>query len=192
MPRHRRHFGWRLLHGAVRCGAAAVRWSVAASVEELRGAVCCREQSCSAAAALPSGEPVPAMADISHVFLHCPAVRPAVEWLRALWHRIAPLDAPVPVDARVVLLGDESVWQPVGGRGPAGLWLHLRLLFCRAVWAQAGCRSAGPVGADGWRAVVATTSAWLSRAIRQDWLRVTATLTGAAVLPSWCVLDKRF
>ncbi len=51
----------------------------------------------------------------AHVFLHCPVVRRAVEWLRALWHRMAPLDAPVSVDARVVLLGDESMWQPVGG-----------------------------------------------------------------------------
>jgi hypothetical protein len=41
-------------------------------------------------------------------------------------------------------------------------------------------------------AVVAATAALIARAIRLDWLRVTASLPGAAVLPSWCVIDKTF
>jgi hypothetical protein len=42
-------------------------------------------------------------------------------------------------------------------------------------------------------AVVALTFSWLRRAIRLDWLRVSADLAGTALpLPSWCVIHKRF
>ncbi len=42
-------------------------------------------------------------------------------------------------------------------------------------------------------AVVALTSSWLRRAIRLDWLRVSADLAGTELtLPSWCVIHKRF
>ena len=138
---------------------------------------------------LPCGTEVPALADVSHIFMMCPAVRPAVDWLCQLWARIAPSDDPVPVDARVLLLGDLSVWRPGGGHGPEGLWLHVRLLFARAVWWLTGGRT-GPAGAEGWRAVVAATSTWLARAIRQDWMRVSAALPGARILPSWCVQER--
>ncbi len=42
-------------------------------------------------------------------------------------------------------------------------------------------------------AVVALISSWLRRAIRLDWLRVSADLAGTApTLLSWCVIHKRF
>jgi hypothetical protein len=40
-------------------------------------------------------------------------------------------------------------------------------------------------------AVVALAATWIERAVRLDWLRVSASLPGAAVLPSWCVIDKQ-
>jgi hypothetical protein len=123
-----RHFGWRLLHGALRCGAASVKWRSAESVGALWAAVCCPCQACAALDALPDGSRGPALADCSHVFLHCSSVRPAVVWLCDLWSRIAPDDAPVPRDARVLLLGDATVWSPAGGDAQCSLWLHLRLL----------------------------------------------------------------
>ena len=40
---------------------------------------------------------------------------------------------------------------------------------------------------------MALASSWLRRAIRLDWLRVSADLAGAApTLPPWCVIHKRF
>lgn len=42
-----------------------------------------------------------------------------------------------------------------------------------------------------WRAMVAVLRASVSRAIRLDWLHVSASLPGAAELPSWCVLSDR-
>jgi hypothetical protein len=42
-------------------------------------------------------------------------------------------------------------------------------------------------------AVVALTAAWIARAVRLDWLRVSTDLAGAATaLPSWCAIHKRF
>ena len=107
-----------------------------------------------------------------------------------MWRRIAPGDPAVPLDVRLLLLGDAGVWQPSGGPGPEGLWLHLRLLLCRAIWAMACKARCGE--SVGWQGVVAMVRAYVSRAIRQDWLRVGAALPGAAVLPSWCVIDKRY
>ena len=50
--------------------------------------------------------------------------------------------------------------------GPEGLWLHLRLLLCRAIWAMA-CKARGGESV-GWQGVVAMVRAYVSRAIRQD------------------------
>lgn len=184
-----RHFGWRLLHGSVRCGAAAVAWCPARTVDELQAAVCCPHPACAAAVPVHGGRCVPCLADFSHVFLHCPAVRPAVQWLVGLWARIAPEDEVVPLDARVILLGDGTVWAPRGGPAAEELWLHLRLLFCRAVWSHAGRSGVGVAGDRAAAAVVATAASLIARSIRLDWLRVAASLPGASVLPSWCVVD---
>jgi hypothetical protein len=189
LDRITRHFGWRLLHGALRCGAASVQWQPADSEGALWAAVCCPSPGCAQSAAMPNGHRVPALADYSHVFLHCPSVQPAVDWLCNLWGRIAPADAPVPRDVRVLLLGDAAVWSPAGGEAHRSLWLHLRLLWCRAVWART-C-AASPGEGLSWRAVVGVLRAWVSRAIRLDWLRVCTSLPGAADLPSWCVLSDR-
>ncbi len=140
--------------------------------------MCCPDPGCAGSATLPDASQAAALADYSHVFLHCPSLRPAVDWLCDLWGRVAPDDAPVPRDARVLLLGDATVWSPAGGDAQCSLWLHLRLLWCRSVWAHV-C-AASPGTALSWRAVVAVLQAWVSRAIRLDWLRVSASLPGAA------------
>jgi hypothetical protein len=69
-------------------------------------------------------------------------VQPAVAWLQALWGRVVEGRVP-PVDARVLLAGDHTVWDPGGGEAGAELWTHLRLLLlCRAVWHLRCCRAA--------------------------------------------------
>ncbi len=59
-------------------------------------------------------------------------MQPAVAWLRGLWGQLGA--APPPLDARVLVVGDETVWSPGGGDVWEIVWTHLRLEFCRAVW----------------------------------------------------------
>jgi hypothetical protein len=66
------------------------------------------------------------MESLSHLFVHCPVVRPAVAWLRGVWAMLVAGMVP-PLDARVLLAGDHAVWDPGGGEAGAGLWTHLRL-----------------------------------------------------------------
>ncbi len=81
------------------------------------------------------------------------------------------------------------MWSPAGGDAHCSLWLHLRLLWCRAVWVQV-C-AAGPGASVAWHGVVAMVRPWVSEALRPDWLRMGASLPGAVVLPSWCVIGDR-
>ena len=73
------------------------------------------------------------------------------------------------------MVGDASVWSPAGGRPFEDLWFHLRLLFCRAVWAL---RSRRAVLGQGFTAaaVVALTASWVERAVRLDWALVSGGL----------------
>jgi hypothetical protein len=88
------------------------------------------------------------------------------------------------------------VGQPVDGWSPgdsAGceLWLHLRLLFCQAVWSLRVRRAVTGQQFTA-TAVVAKTAAALEQAIRRDWLRVSVSLPGMAELPSWCVIKRDY
>jgi hypothetical protein len=72
-----RHFGWRLLHGALRCSATAVLWcKVGTAVQVLRADVCCSALDCAGDEALVSAQ----MESLPHTFMHCHVVRPAVGW----------------------------------------------------------------------------------------------------------------
>ena len=81
------------------------------------------------------------------------------------------------------------MWLPSGGQVYEELWLHLRLLFCRAVWVLHS-RWAAHGHAFSASAVVALAASWVEFAIRRDWLRVSVSLGGVAALPSWCVVAK--
>ncbi len=115
----------------------------------------------------PAGDPPPCET-LSHVFLHCPVVKPAVEWLRGLWARLGNVgsagpNGPPPLDAQVLVVGDKSVWSP-GGGDDWELWTHLRLEFCHAVWRLTTRRaSTGQVFAAA--AVVEMAAAALERSV---------------------------
>ena len=117
----------------------------------------------------PAGEPPPCET-MSHVFLECPVVKAAVEWLRDLWGRLG--DAPPPLDARVLVVGDGHVWSP-GGGDIWELWTHLRLEFCRSVWRLSARRSSTGQAFTA-AAVVEMTVAELERSICLDFARVGA------------------
>ena len=128
---------WLLVHGALRCGAAVCSWAQPACLDDLVQECACQAECCSGHAA-PAGVPPPCET-MSHVFVTCPVVSPAVGWLRELWRRIG--GSLPPLDARVLVVGDRSVWEPEGGRYGWELWSHLRLLFCRSVWSLTSKKS---------------------------------------------------
>ncbi len=90
----------------------------------------------------------------------------------------------------MLVLGDLSVWNPTG-EGCLELWVHLRLLFCKAVWHLTTLR--GSCGAQFTPAqVIDHTAASFHRAISMDWLRISLGARDASELPAWCRLsDKR-
>jgi hypothetical protein len=148
--------------------------------------VCCSAAQC-AGDGLGDGQ----LESLSHVFLHCPVVQPAVAWLQALWGRMVEGRVPL-VDALGLLAGDHTVWDPGGGEAGAELWTHLRLLFCRAIWHLRCCRAAEDQVFTA-ATVVALVTSWVQRAIRLDWLRVASDLAGeSASLPTWCSIHTRF
>ena len=111
------------------------------------------------AAVLPSSWPT-----LSHTFMGCPVVQPAVAWLGALWSKVVAGVQTLPLDARVLLAGDHTVWDPGGGDAGRALWTHLRLLFCRAVW-HLRCHRVATGKVFTAAAVVGLTAAWVGRAI---------------------------
>lgn len=182
LDRPTRYFGWLLLHGGLRCGAAGVAWAPVGCRADLVDFCCCRAAGCAVGACPP-------LDTYTHAFLLCPVVAPAVEWLRQLWAGIGG-QVP-PLDVRVLVVGDHTVWDPGGGKDFAELWHHLRLLFCRAVWALHSRRVA--LGhAFTAAAVVGVVAGWVGSAVRLDWLRVGVGLGAAGGrLPSGCVVGQR-
>jgi hypothetical protein len=95
LDRLTRHFGWRRLHGSLRCRAVVAPWCTVGSMQELHDTVCCSASCC-----------VAQLETLSHTFMGCPVVQPAVAWLGALWSKVAGVQ--LPLDARVLLSGDHS------------------------------------------------------------------------------------
>jgi hypothetical protein len=103
---------------------------------------------------------------LSHLFVGCPSVRGAWQWLEGVWDRVQPGAGVDCSDVRVVLLDDGGVWQP-----PAELqhlWTHLRLLMLESVW-TVRCESSGKPYSSA--QVVGRFVAVLQQQVRHDWAR---------------------
>ena len=176
LPRDLQWFGWRLLHGALACGAWRVPYAPADAVR--------RECMCSAPGCV-AAVPGAAAADLpletyTHMFVTCPTVVPAVAWLCRLGGRI--LGAVPPPDPLVIILGDPAAWRPQRGgtraeaRAADALWMHVRLRLLQAIWRARCVRAATPDGAAvpavGAAAVVAMAAAAVEQDMRRDWHRV--------------------
>ena len=153
-------FGWGLVHGSYTCGAWVAAW--------LPDGDDALFSDCGCAAAGCAGLSPPPLETYTHLFLECPVVAPAVEWLCVLWQRLAG-ERP-PLDARAWVVGDHRVWAPTQP-GLRHLWLRLRLAFLWAVWSLRARRRQGGVHHDA-AAVVACAAGEVERMIRLDWFRV--------------------
>jgi hypothetical protein len=103
---------------------------------------------------------------LSHLFVGCPSIRAAWQWLERVWGRVQPGAAVNCSEVRVVLLDDGSVWQPP--QELQQLWTHLRLLMLESIW-TVRCESGGrPYGSA---QVVSRFLAVLQQHMRQEWVR---------------------
>jgi hypothetical protein len=154
LPREAISTVWRMLHGQLYCGAFRVRVNRSLPLRQ----ACCMQPGC-------AGH----LDTLTHSFMRCPAVAPAMGWLLGVWAAVAGV--PPPADPRVLLADDDRVWQPsVGGVILWPLWTALRVLFLHGVWR---CRVAQRVSGQPFTAgkVVALTIAALRRVMQQDWAR---------------------
>jgi hypothetical protein len=112
--------------------------------------------------------------DLQHVFATCPGVAPAAAWVCSLFGAVSGA-APPPVDPRVLLADDQSVWRP-GRPTLQHLWTNLRVAFLHAVWVHY-CRrrlASQPYTAA---AICGQVVAALKAAIWRDWKRARLDLT---------------
>ncbi len=153
LDRITRFFGWRLLYGALRCSATAVQEKK--KVRRLCCGASARWARCRSCGLRCAAQPRPAQGMTrwwGHRWSPCRTSLCIALWCSRLLLGCAASGRALlvagrvpPLDVRVLLAGDHTVWDPRGG-GEAGaeLWTHLRLLFCRAVWYLRCCRVSGP------------------------------------------------
>ena len=110
---------------------------------------------------------------MQHLFLECPDIAVASDWLVRLWVAVSPPGSAAPPRSAVVLLADDDcVWQFDISEEHRQLWTILRLCFLQAVWFLHCQRSLDPgqhavAPAD----VVAASVAAVQRLMRLDYTR---------------------
>lgn len=106
---------------------------------------------------------------LTHAFMTCPAVAPALRWLRVVAHTLLG-EAP-PLDPLVVLADAPWRWRLVGD----ALWSVLRVAYLGSVWQLRESQSEHP----GPAAVVRAVAATLRHSIMRDAARIDAVHMGA-------------
>ena len=149
---------WRILHGALLVNAFHAH--VHGDHLPLHAAYC-SHPDCHAAAAVET---------LTHAFMDCPQVAPAIDWLLDLWAAIS--GSRPPRAARVLLADDYLFWAPAGPL--VSLWSRLRITMLGCIW-HCRCRrhDSGAVLGGMSGAVVAMFIDHVTHAINRDWLRVT-------------------
>lgn len=117
---------------------------------------------------------------LTHAFMDCPAVAPALDWLLQVYAALT--DQPAPPRHPLVILGDAHwIWHPAQGQHSA-MWTLLRVTYLGCVWATRCAQ--GQYG--GAAAIVEGVITALTDGVQRDWARVvTDVQQGAAgVFPS--------
>ncbi len=153
---------WRILHGALMTGA--LRFRLGPAVLDPTEACC---QHCAAA-----GRPGQ-LDSLTHAFLDCPAVAPALDWLLAVFAALTGHQAPR--DPLVLLAAAPWVWVPPSH---PQLWHRLRIAFLGQVWEERCLHRPQPGGQPPDSAALAATRVvegvvrTLTRAITRDRTRL--------------------
>lgn len=179
MPRESRVFAWTLLHAALPCGGARVKYCPPG--HPALSDCYCRAPCCTSASPRP-------VETLQHMFLECPVGKVAMQWVCGLWQRIDP--GPAPLFAASVLLADDaSVWRPSQHiKGLQALWTLLRVTMLKRIWLtrQACAHSDNTGGPFTATRVVASFVTEVTALLRHDWLRVHGDLpSSSGVCPTW-------
>ena len=186
---------WRLMHCTLGCGAylthsrtrgAREHGTRASALGVAEAAARCRAPCCAPPpGAPPSSAP---LETLTHALLTCPAVAPAIEWMRETWAALAGIDVSlVPSSAEVLLADRLGTWEEAPeGRPAQRLWTRLRVATLGAIW-QARCerdaRSLSP-GTSLARRAASLALAAVEGGIHRDWARVDG--AARAPLPPFC------
>jgi hypothetical protein len=156
--RSHRITAWRILHGRLLVGA--FRFHVRSGW--LSPAAACCGQACCVHDPAAAGS----LETLTHAFLDCPAVAPALAWLLDLWRALTG-ERP-PADPLVVLAAAPWVWKPPPEL--SALWHRLRVAYLGCTW-QARCRRWAGDGALA-AVIAADVIVSMQRALQGEWLRV--------------------
>jgi exonuclease III len=159
VEREHRATAWRILHGGLMCNALRLHLMP----QRPHGEGLCAHPQCQQAGALET---------LSHAFLDCPAIAPALDWLLQLWAALTP-GQPQPPRSALLLLADwRQDWSP--SPDAADLWALLRVTFLGCAWHLRCQRAGGRVWTAQQHAltVAASVVAFVREAIRRDWARV--------------------
>ena len=165
LPNEVRVVGWRLMHGSLHCGAFTAYIFGKPAEEAYCTAPCCQQK----------------LETLSHLFMDCPCVAPAVDWLLDLWERVGG-DRP-PRDGRVLLADDHRVWRPREGLDE--LWTLARLELLHSIWSLRCARRERGAKVQP-AAVAAMTVSRLKRHLELDWLRCYADVRTLSVVCRAC------
>ena len=173
IPRDLRAIGWRLLHAALYTGV-------------FRAHVRPTADPTTAFCSAPACQDAQTMETAEHLFLTCPSVAPAADWLCRLWAAVAgPGSAAPPCTVAVLLADDDRTWRPGGSEEQQELWTTLRLSWLHSVWTLRCRRLREPLGpAITPAGIVGVVVANVKRLIRRDFTRTICDARNMTAAPS--------
>lgn len=179
---HRPHriVAWRVLHATLGCRAFLAHVRVRAFPSQVPpDAAFCLAAGCR------GGDVVDT---ITHALMDCPSVRPAIEWLGAVWAALAGSGNQVPLTPAVILADDMRRWPGAPATtAEVALWTRLRVATLGAIWHLRCQPDPGDPAAGSFarRAAAAAQGAVLA-AIRRDWQRTHTDLRTLDAGGRWC------
>jgi hypothetical protein len=173
LPRAHRATAWRIMHGALACNAFVL--SRHTSQGDISRAYC----------TAPACKSARCFETLTHLFISCPSVSPALQWLLSVWHAISGVQ--LQPTAALILGDDPAAWAPHAEPGAAiyALWTRLRLTYLHTVWmARANLSLLQPDAHAA--AIAAAVVADLTYRMHGDWLRVGRDIRSAtSTCSSW-------
>jgi len=173
LPRAHRATAWRIMHATLACKGFAMSR---------------RTNDTGFARALCSATPCHSSRQVetlTHLFIDCPSVQPALRWLLDVWHAASGIR--LQPDPAIVLADDPVAWP--GGTLPGAqvmqVWTRLRTAYLHAVWMARDSLGHDDPSAHA-AAVAAEVVVGLGDQMRGDWFRVTGDIrTATSVCGSW-------